>query len=353
MKSFRPEAHNFKGRDPYRIHPMPIDTRTLLKKSIAKAIQSPGNLVTGAVSLAASAVLWNPLPLILWGLGATGWVTLAGTGQRYIRQIEEEERRDAELKAEKDRELLRQKVEASLAENPINNWMRAGLLPDYMSVYRRLSEIRGRVAKVLADRTDLDALSKAGIVQQLGYMLTAYLNFVRERVAYLQILATIRPGSDTPTLQAAPAGPSIPVVDKRRGIQVQIQPARPLAPASPLPSVERRLAEVDAKVKQLEELAQKEPATARTRQFHIGILQKQRDLLLECQKRDQCVVAQLGAFSDVFEVILGRVSASQFSATEVASYMGTVVEQVVETERFVDSLRPAMDELIVGLGSPG
>jgi hypothetical protein len=33
--------------------------------------------------------------------------------------------------------------------------------------------------------------------------------------------------------------------------------------------------------------------------------------------------------------------------------MGTVVEQVVETERFVDSLRPAMDELIVGLGSPG
>ena len=69
---------------------MPIDTRTLLKKSIAKAIQSPGNLVTGAVSLAASAVLWNPLPLILWGLGATGWVTLAGTGQRYIRQIEEE-----------------------------------------------------------------------------------------------------------------------------------------------------------------------------------------------------------------------------------------------------------------------
>ena len=60
------------------------------------------------------------------------------------------------------------------------------------------------------------------------------------------------------------------------------------------------------------------------------------------------MVAQLGAFSDVFEVILGRVSASQLSATEVASYMGTVVEQVLETERFVESLRPAMDELLVG-----
>jgi hypothetical protein len=328
---------------------MPIDTRTLLKKSIAKAIQSPGNVVTGAVSLAASAVLWNPLPLILWGLGATGWVTLAATGNRYIRQIEEEERREADLKTEKDREILRQKVEASLAENPITSWTRAGLMPDYMAVYRRLAEIRGRVAKVLGDRTDLDAVSKAGILQQLGYMLTAYLNFVRERVTYLQILATIRPGADTPTLQTAPAAPLIPVVDKRRGIQVQIQPARPLQQASPLPSVERRLAEVDDKVKQLQELAKQEPATARTREFHISILQKQRDLLLECQKRDQCVVAQLGAFSDVFEVILGRVSASQFSATEVASYMGTVVEQIVETERFVDSLRPAMDALLGGM----
>ncbi|HET9209693.1 MAG TPA: hypothetical protein VFR03_04810 [Thermoanaerobaculia bacterium] len=329
---------------------MPIDKRTLLKKSIAKAIQSPGNVVAGAVSLAASAVLWNPLPLILWGLGATGWVTLGATGDRYIRQIEEEERREAEAKAEQDRELLRQKVEAGLAENPINNWVRSGLLPDYMAVYRRLGDIRGRVSRVLADRTDLDDASKTNILQQLGYMLTAYLNFVRERVSYLQILATIRPGADAPLSLQPPAPPPIQVVDKRRGIQVQTQPARSLTlPASPLPSVEKRLAEVDDKVKQLQELAEKEPATARTRQFHIGILQKQRDLLLECQKRDQCVVAQLGAFSDVFEVILARVSASQLSANEVASYMGGVVEQVMETERFVESLRPAMDQLMGGV----
>ena len=327
---------------------MPLDKTTLLKKSLAKAIQSPGNLVTGAVSLAASAVLWNPLPLILWGLGATGWVSLAATGNRYLRQIEDEEQRKAEAKAEADREVLRQKVEASLAENPLGNWTRAGLLPDYLAVYRRLVEIRGRASKVLGDRTDLDAASKAGIVQQLGYMLTAYLNFVRERIAYIQILTTIRPGADMPAVPAA-APPPVPaaMAAPQRGFRPQpMRPAAPAVSAPPLPSVERRLAEVDAKVKQLQDLAQQEPATARTREFHIGILQKQRELLLECQKRDQCVVAQLGAFSDVFEVILGRVSASQFSATEVASYMGTVVEQVVETERFVDSLRPAMDELM-------
>jgi len=327
---------------------MPLDKRTLLKKSIAKAIQSPGNLVTGAVSLAASAVLWNPLPLILWGLGATGWVSLAATGNRYLRSIEEEERREQEAKAEKDREALLSRVDGMLAENPIAGWIRAGLLPDYLSVYRRLLEIRSRVAKVLADRTDLDEATRAGILPQLGYMLTAYLNFVRERIVYLQILASIRPAADLPREASPPPPPS----ERRRG-DSRLQPVRPFAPpAAPLPSVEKRLAEVEEKVHQLQELAQQEPATARTRQWHIGILEKQRELLLECQKRDQCVVAQLGAFSDVFEVILGRVSASQFSATEVASYMGTVVDQIVETERFLDSLKPAMDELIGGL-EPG
>ena len=325
---------------------MPIDKKALLKKSIAKAITSQGNLVAGAISLAASAVLWNPLPLILWGLGATGWVSLAATGDRYIKQIEEEERREAERKAEQDREVLRQRVEVLLAENPTATWVRSGKLPDYLSVFRRLAEIRGRVTKVLSDRNDLDAATKAGILQQLGYMLTAYLSFVRERISYLQILANIRPGADAAEIQAAPPPP--PPQQNRRD-QQRLQAVRSLPPAPPLPSVERRLTEVDKKIEQLQELAKKEPATARTRQWHINILEKQRELLLECQKRDQLVVAQLGAFSDVFEVILGRVSASQFSANEIASYMGAVVEQVVETERFVDSLRPAMDELIGGM----
>jgi hypothetical protein len=325
---------------------LPLDKKTLLKKSIAKAIQSPGNLVAGAVSLAASAVLWNPLPLILWGLGATGWVSLTATGDRYIRKIEEEERRQQELQAEKDREVLRQKVEGMLEENPVAGWVRAGLLPDYMVVFRRLAEVRGRVTKVLYDRSDLDDLTKSGLLQQLGYMLTAYLNFVRERIVYLQILANIRPSTDVPP----PPQPTPPQPFLRRDSRSQA-PRQPAPAAAALPSVEKRLAEVEAKIQQLQELAKTEPATARTRQWHISILEKQRELLLECQKRDQCVVAQLGAFSDVFEVILGRVSASQFSATEVASYMGGVVDQIVETERFLDTLRPAMNELMGGVAA--
>ncbi len=121
-------------------------------------------------------------------------------------------------------------------------------------------------------------------------------------------------------------------------------------PVTPPPNVDQRLAEIETKVERLRELAEKEPATARTREWHIGILEKQRELLVDCQNRDQCVVAQLGAFPDVFQVILGRVSAAQFSATEIASYMGSVVEQIEETERFVESLRPSVDQLMGDMG---
>src|SRR5262249_19068155 len=123
-------------------------------------------------------------------------------------------------------------------------------------------------------------------------------------------------------------------------------PAPRLESAASLPRVEKRVAEIEARIGGLKALMEQEPATARTREWHCGILEKRRDLLLEGQKRDQQVVAQLTAFPDVFEVILGRVSASQFSASEVATYMGNVVTEIEETEKFVEALRPAMDELL-------
>jgi hypothetical protein len=325
-----------------------VDPRSLVKKSLARAAMAPGNLISGAVSLAASAALWNPLPLILWGLGSTGWMVMASSSEKVRKEILEEEKRAREAQSESDREILRQKVEAMLLEYPVAAWMQAGYLPNYMAVYRRLLEIRDRISKVIHERREVDDIAEAGILQQLGYMLTTYLHFVRERVVYLQIIANIRPtgaGTPVPGNAAVPPPPPPPPTYKKRDPRLQRDPR----PAPALPNVEQRVAEVDAKVEQLRELAKKEPATARTREWHIGILEKQRELLLECQKRDQCVVAQLGAFADVFEVILGRVSASQFSATEVASYMGTVVEQIVETERLVESLRPAMDQLMVDL----
>lgn len=313
-----------------------MDSKTLTQKTVQRAVRAPGNLVTGALSLAASAALWNPLPLILWGLGSAGWVLFAASNKKIARQVIEDERRARFMAAEREREALRMKIEGMLLEQPVQGWMRGGYLPDYMGVYRRLLEVRDRVARVMRDRGEVEHATQEGVLGQMGYMLTAFLHFVRERVIYLQILNNVRPRG------ANEAPPPPPPSGRRFG--------REPFPVQ-LPAVEQRLAEVDQKIAQLGELAAKEPATAKTRQWHIGILEKQRELLHECQKRDQCVVAQLGAFADVFEVILGRVSASQFSATEIASYMGSVVEQIEETERFVESLKPAMDELMGGMDS--
>jgi len=314
-----------------------LKKRVLIQRSVARALRAPLNLTAGAAGLGAAWWFHDPVPAIVWGVASAGWVVLATATRRYRPRIEEQERRRREAKEEKEREALRLKTQRMLDESPFDLWTRAGSLPDYMAVFRRLAEIRVRVSRVLAERRELDAFTKEDILQQLGYMLNAYLGFVCERVSYLHILDSVRPLGGSPGSPAA--APSW------RRLSARIAPVF----VPPIPSLERRLADVEEKIRQTRELASREPATARTRQFHIGILEKQRELLLDCHRRDQCVVAQLGAFSDAFEVIHGRLSAAQFSATEVASYMSHLVEQIVETERFVETLRPSMDGFMAGL----
>jgi len=314
---------------------------TLIRRSVTKALYAPLNLLAGAAGLGATWYLHDPTWALAWGAGAAGWVMLATVKQRYRPRIEEEVRRRREAKEEKERAALRQKIQWLLDESPFDLWVRSGYLPDYMAVFHRLTEIRNRVSRVLAERRDLDAFTKEDILQQLGTMLNAYLGFVRERISYLHILASVRAQE-----QAPPPSNSLPGWRKDwRRLSARIAPVF----VPPLPSLDKRLTEVDDKIRQIRDLAAREPATARTRQFHIGILEKQRELLLDCHKRDQCVVAQLGAFSDAFEVIHGRLSASQFNAIEVSAYMSHLVEQIVETERFVETLRPSVDGLMGGL----
>lgn len=337
----------------------PLDAKTIWRKSVKMAVSSPTNVISGAVAVAASAAFWNPLPLILWGLGATGWTIFASTGQSIQKKIEAEEAQERAAEIAANREALRQRVEVSLNEPPVGAWVRRGVIPDYMQAYRRLSDLRDKVFRVLQERAAAETFADAGgVLDQMDYMLTAYLSFVRERLVYVYILANLRAsaGQDDSSTKIPAASPPPPppagFAANRWERVTKSKPAPAKAPepsSSSLPSIEQRLQEIDVKIVKLKELAQKEPATARTREWHAGILQKQRELLLECQKRDQCVVAQLGAFQDVFEVILGRVSASQFSATEIAAYMGSVVSQIEETERFVASMKPAMDELMVGI----
>jgi hypothetical protein len=324
---------------------MPIlKKRILIQRSVTRALRSPLNLMAGAAGLGAAWWFYDPLPAMVWGATAAGWVVLTTVTGRYRPRIEEEERRRREARAEREREALRLKTQRMLEENPFDLWTHAGYLPDYLAVYRKLAETRFQVSRILAGRLELDAFTKEDILQQLGYMLNAYLGFVCERVAYLRILARAQPGTDGSS-PAAAGGLGAGWRKDWRRLSARVAPVF----VPPIPSVDKRIAEVEAKIRQIRDLASREPATAPTRQFHAGILEKQRELLLDCHKRDQCVVAQLGAFSDAFEVIHGRLSTAQFNATEVASYMGHLVEQIVETERFIETLRPSMDGFMAGL----
>jgi hypothetical protein len=319
---------------------MPVlKKRILIQRSVTRALRSPLHLTVGTAGLSAAWWLHDPLPAMVWGAAAAGWVVLTTVTGRYRPRIEEEERRRREAKLERAREALRLRTQRMLEESPFDLWTHAGYLPDYMAVYRRLADTRFQISRILASRQELDAFTKEDILQQLGTMLNAYLGFVCERASYLRILVRAQPGTDG-------SGPAAPGWRKDwRRLSARIAPVF----VPPIPSVDKRMAEVEAKIRQIRDLASREPATAPTRQFHIGILEKQRELLLDCHKRDQCVVAQLGAFADAFEVIHGRLSTAQFNATEVASYMSHLVEQIVETERFIETLRPSMDGFMAGL----
>lgn len=319
---------------------MPIlKKRILIQRSVFRALRSPLNFAVGVAGLGAAWWLGDPLPAMVWGVAASGWVVLTTVNGRYRPRIEEDERRRREAKEERAREALYLKTQRMLEENPFDLWTHAGSLPDYMAVYRRLSETRYQISRILAARQELDAFAKEDILQQLGTMLNAYLGFVCERVSYLRILVRTQPATGNP------APPDKGWKKDWRRFSARIAPVF----VPPIPSVDKRIAEVEAKIRQVRDLASREPATAPTRQLHIGILEKQRELLLDCHKRDQCVVAQLGAFADAFEVIHGRLSTAQFNATEVASYMSHLVEQIVETERFIETLRPSMDGFMAGM----
>lgn len=343
-----------------------MDAADLWKRIALKAALSPVVLATWAGTAGAVVWLQSPWPLPVGAGLSLIWILVGSRSARYRDAVLADVRKEREAKAAAERAQAVQQVGAQLDEPPLRGWIQGGLLPDYLQIFRRLSEIRDRVARIARERSQVEAVSREEMIEQLDAMLGSYLQFVRERINYLQILNNVRVGGDADGVSPEPpasAGSTIPGwaasappagFEAGRWQRVGTAPpasgtARPAAVASEprgLPSFERRLAEVEGKIARLRELAAQEPSTAKTREWHIGILEKQRDLLRECRERDQHVVAQLGVFTDVFEVILGRVSATQFSPGEIVSSIAPVVEQIEETERFIETLRPAMDELM-------
>jgi hypothetical protein len=354
---------------------MTLEPKTVFKKAAARAAAAPGIVAAGAGAAVASAAMLNPLPLVVWGLGSAAWVLLAATSPRYTRRVLDDERRAAEREADQGRQAMVVKIEAVLTSWPYDAWRRAGLLPDYLRVYHRLLGVRDHVAEVLAECHDA-FLASLGIQKQLTYLLAVYLQFVQARLAVVKVLADFRPCANVgeAPLGAASAAaqheaatePPVPAGEasgpgpgrhhhrhrrdrRRRGHGASFAPVAASTPPTEtgpdefpadncpikLPDVAALLANLDHRIVMLRDLVAREPATAPTREWHIGLLEKQQKLLRDCAGRDQQLVAQLGAIPDVFDVIAGRVSATQFDLTELAAYTSAVVEQIEDSEKLL------------------
>jgi len=302
--------------------------KEIWKKSAALAAMAPANVVSGAVGLVAAAAIWNPLPIILWSLGSATWVALASTSNKYTQKVLDVQRTELEQKAENDREALRARIQARLWEPPFSGWIDAGAMRNPLEIYPRLLEIRSRLAVLARERKEIEFLTELGILQQINEMLSSYLQLVRARMQYMLLLQDSSSRAPEPVQQVA-----------QRGKKVLHLPQH-------VPSFGECIQEIASRIDSLKELAAKEPTTASAREWHIGILDKQRSLLAECEKRDQSAAAQLEAFPDAFEMILARLSTPQLDATEITQSLGNILTRVEETERFVDMMGPAVEDAL-------
>ncbi|HEX7839513.1 MAG TPA: hypothetical protein VF469_18680, partial [Kofleriaceae bacterium] len=158
---------------------------------VRHALTSPGNLIAGAGAVLASAVTWNPLPLILYGLGEPVWLYAATTSGRYAREIADDRRsaaRDASRRALASSE---QQLAGLYAATPCGLWVRRGHLPDYATGYVRLVAIRDQAEHIVEHRHDAANVLEHDIVARMDDMLRGYLVMACERLMFHCALAKI------------------------------------------------------------------------------------------------------------------------------------------------------------------
>src|SRR6185295_8457963 len=89
---------------------------------LRRALVSPGNLLAGAGAVLASAVTWNPLPLILYGLGEPVWLYAATASGRYVRELRDERRSEVRDGSRRDLVRREQRLAYILGATPCGLW---------------------------------------------------------------------------------------------------------------------------------------------------------------------------------------------------------------------------------------
>lgn len=324
-----------------------MDLRRVFWKVAARVVTSPAVYLPGAGAFLTSAFIENPLPVVLAGFWTLGYGYFSFVSGKYHNDLAREEAEAEQSRqvrqATFQRNALVQRLQTAQASYPFSDWVRGGSLPDLTERYRLLMEIRDRVVRLAHERAEVEDTLETDIQQQLDQLLAFYLKLSVDYFRCLEVLTGIRAQAEDPP---APTTSNDVVgytshgntVRRSRGSSWEESPRRGF-------DSEGRIRELAAKrddlKKRLADAAQK--GTAPIFAERVKALDMRIQILRDCKEREERLAAQLDAFQDNFELIQDKVTATQISKSDITSFMGGVVNQVMETEQFVEALRPAMD----------
>lgn len=282
-----------------------------------RALAAPANLLTGAGALALSAVTWNPLPLILYGLGQPMWLHVATRSTTSAAAQRAEEREAAQARRQVRRVWLEGQLDQLVTRTPCGGWLRRKHLPDYPRSYRRLVELRDHTAALVEAGAGPGQLLAHAIVDGLDDMLGAYLAMVRERLLFHCNLAGIYPAVADPA-QATP--PSV-------------------AAEVALVTVEEAANRTRDRVTALTAELARDPAQEDVYRPLLATLDERLTELALRDRRDRAMAAQLEVFPDQFELVHSRLTGSRADVGALVGGMQLLLEQAEDTARFTEDLR--------------
>jgi hypothetical protein len=287
---------------------------------IQRALTAPSNLIAGAGALALSALTWNPLPLVLFGLGQPVWV--------YTRKPK------PPSETRESVHTLERQLGALMVQAPCGLWVRQGRLPDYASIYARLVQTRDHTARVVAARRDAASALANDIVARMDEMLQAYLIMVRERLRFHCALAGVFPQLPEPE----PEPTLLARIGRALVVRETSEPA-PWCENTPFVSPDQSMTELRRKIAGFEAQIARQPAHESVYRPIIETLAKHLQELEVRGRHDLAIAAQLEVFPEQFAIILAKLGTPQADVGDIVTEMTLLLEQTDDTVTLAEELR--------------
>lgn len=299
---------------------------------VKRAAKSPLNLVLGAGAAALSAITWNPLPLILYGLYQPVGLYRTVNSPRFHRAIRDEQREAGMEAKRRQAEWLHAQLQALMDRTPVGEWVRRGRLPDYLETFGRLLRIREDTHKLVAARSSAARPLEDDIIERMDDMLRAYLMMAKERLLFHCALAKFYPQMpDEPPPEAEKPGIGARIKDALWRSAAPAEEPEPNYGSRRFVTVEEAIEELEAKIAGVEDRIKRDPEHEEIYRPNIAMLERRIEETRKRAANDRRMQAQLEGFPDQFDYILSSMAGTDANDTEVASQMQLLIEQTEET----------------------